>query len=160
MTFPDTKSQRDRQPRLTVKFMDTKGTQPLRKSISTKTGFMCPVCGSTSLDKPPRSANVGGSYEICPCCYFEFGYDDEAVGFSDDQWRRLRIAEGMPWSSRSRRQPSDWGPVEQLSRAGLWPIASASTGDAEDADWTRKRAKFRKLFDRIELYRRGVRTFS
>jgi hypothetical protein len=113
------------------------------------------------LEKPPRSASGGGSYEICPCCSFEFGYHDDAQGFSYEEWRRLWIAEGMPWSWPSHGSPPDWDPVEQLRRAGFWPATSEPvSGDAEDPDWARKLAKFRKLFDRINERRRGVHRLS
>lgn len=34
--------------------------------------FTCPVCGYDKLDKDPAPL----SYEICPHCGTEFGYDD------------------------------------------------------------------------------------
>ena len=36
----------------------------------------CPVCGYDGLYEPPYNEKGSGSYEICPCCGFQFGYDD------------------------------------------------------------------------------------
>jgi len=77
------------------------------------------------LKKPPRSEATGGSYEICRCCGFELGYDDEDQGISDNEWRRRWVAKGMLWFSPSRRPPPGWNPVEQLRR-----LASAISGSA------------------------------
>ena len=33
---------------------------------------LCPVCGWPELTQPPRQASGGASFEICPCCGFEF----------------------------------------------------------------------------------------
>ena len=96
--------------------------------MSVEARFMCPVCGCGELKKPPRSETTGGSYEICPCCGFQFGYDDEDQGISDEEWRRRWIEKGMPWSARIRRPPPGWDPVEQLRR-----LTSAISGGAGPA---------------------------
>ena len=36
----------------------------------------CPVCNYDGLFEPPYDSQGYGSYEICPCCGFQFGYDD------------------------------------------------------------------------------------
>jgi hypothetical protein len=33
--------------------------------------FCCPICFCAELQEPPLS-----SFEICPCCGVEFGYED------------------------------------------------------------------------------------
>ena len=73
--------------------------------------YECPVCGYPELGEPPWTGNRA-SFEICPSCGTEFGYDDAAGG---DEARRpsvynvLReawIAEGMPWwAERARVGP-------------------------------------------------------
>jgi hypothetical protein len=75
--------------------------------------FRCPVCGYPGLDEPPRSAESGASYEICPSCGFEFGVTDDDRGISYEQWRREWIASGMTWWSR-RPPPPGWDPRAQL----------------------------------------------
>ena len=37
---------------------------------------ICPVCNYDGLFDPPYDENGYGSYEICPCCGFQFGLDD------------------------------------------------------------------------------------
>ena len=77
--------------------------------------FTCPVCGSAELTTkpyehwpvedvealtPPYEDVLGRpSYEVCPCCGFEFGNDDNpgtAVAQSFAQYRAEWIAEGQP----------------------------------------------------------------
>ena len=42
--------------------------------------YICPVCGHKGLDEPAyynsKQLEVG-SYEICSCCRFEYGVDDD-----------------------------------------------------------------------------------
>jgi hypothetical protein len=74
---------------------------------------MCPVCGYPDLYEPVRSNAGGGSNEICRSCGFEFGYTDDALHFSYEQWRKRWIEQGMPWSS-VKPQPEGWDPRKQL----------------------------------------------
>ncbi|NPC90765.1 hypothetical protein HOO54_05030 [Bacillus sp. WMMC1349] len=39
--------------------------------------YTCPVCGFNGLDEPPYDEYNIGSYDICPCCNFEFGYSED-----------------------------------------------------------------------------------
>jgi hypothetical protein len=65
------------------------------------------------------------TYEICSCCYFEYGID----GFSDEletwdpdafvKWRHQWIADGMPWRGFKRDRPKHWDPIQQLREADL-----------------------------------------
>ena len=74
----------------------------------------CPVCGYPGLDEPPRDPVEGGaSYEICPCCGFQFGFDDDDGDYSYEQWRADWLEAGMPWRG-VERAPRDWHPREQL----------------------------------------------
>ena len=81
---------------------------------------MCPVCGYPDLHEPPQTEGCGGSYEICPSCGIQFGYqDDTADGVEGRQriyaeWRQRWIDDGMPWSSVGQPPPPSWNPVEQL----------------------------------------------
>ncbi|WP_206171040.1 hypothetical protein [Phragmitibacter flavus] len=74
----------------------------------------CPVCGFANLKEPPRAASGGGSYEICPCCGFQFGVDDDDRGLTDEQAREAWVAKGMPWKSKSRKAPEGWDAAEQV----------------------------------------------
>ena len=77
--------------------------------------YTCPVCGYAGLSEPPRTASGGGSYEICPSCWFEFGVSDEDRGYSYPAWRQEWIEAGMPWRSAEIEPPPDgWNPEEQL----------------------------------------------
>ena len=57
----------------------------------------CPVCAYPGLEEPPRSNSGGGSYEICPCCGFQFGVSDDDDGLTYEVWREHWVADGMLW---------------------------------------------------------------
>lgn len=76
--------------------------------------FNCPVCGFPKLQESPRSPSVGGSYEICPSCGFQFGVDDDDKGITYLQARKTWVEAGMNWSSKGQRKPQDWDAETQL----------------------------------------------
>lgn len=76
--------------------------------------YMCHVCGHYGFDEAPRSPEGHPSFEICMCCGFHYGYDDDAVGISDEQWREKWIKDGKTWFSTSRPPPINWDPDLQL----------------------------------------------
>ncbi|MEI6537068.1 MAG: hypothetical protein WCN98_17135 [Verrucomicrobiaceae bacterium] len=90
---------------------------------------VCPVCGYTKLQEPPRSASGGGSYEICPSCAFQFGVDDDDKEITFAEARKRWIAGGMKWSSRGQPAPEDWSAEVQLAKlmAGLKSTAVKKT---------------------------------
>jgi hypothetical protein len=44
--------------------------------------FVCPVCGYPNLEQEPHGKETGASYEICPSCFFQFGFDDDDKGIT------------------------------------------------------------------------------
>ena len=80
--------------------------------------YTCPVCGYGGLKEPPRGeSGKCPSYEICPSCGFEFGYDDEDQGFTYDSFREDWIKQGWHW--RHESPPEGWDPVKQMAKAGI-----------------------------------------
>jgi hypothetical protein len=79
----------------------------------------CPVCGWPELDHSPRDASGAPSYEICPSCGYEFGYDDDRDGVTYEMARRRWVTGGMRWWSASRLAPAGWNAQEQLKRTGF-----------------------------------------
>lgn len=101
-------------------------------------GFVCPCCGWRGLTQPayenltqlpvqhgiepPYSEYFGmPSYEVCGCCGFEFGNDDEpGIGTPSsfqgylEEW----IADGEVWFSAEKR-PTNWTLAAQLKAAGI-----------------------------------------
>ncbi len=66
----------------------------------------CPVCGYDGLYEPPYNEKGSGSYEICPCCGFQFGYDDFPYEEREQlfaQWRERWKNGGKKWFSTVRR---------------------------------------------------------
>lgn len=77
---------------------------------------VCLVCGYDGLEEPPRGASGGGSYELCPCCGYQYGVDDDDRGISPEQARESWMQRGMPWHSKSRKAPVGWDAQSQLAR--------------------------------------------
>lgn len=78
--------------------------------------YTCPVCGWPELSEPPYDESGCASFEICPCCGVEFGYDDAVKGETHERARARWIAGGMKWWSTSRPAPKDWNAPRQLAR--------------------------------------------
>lgn len=73
--------------------------------------FICPVCGFDKLDKEPY-INGLGQFDICPCCFFEFGYDDGNSGETFDSWRQKWIIEYQGCWRSTENEPDKWGRQE------------------------------------------------
>lgn len=74
----------------------------------------CGVCGYPGLEHPPRGSDGAASLEICPCCGFQSGYDDDDRGVTPEAWRARWIEGGMAWWSRGTAAPKDWDAAGQL----------------------------------------------
>lgn len=72
--------------------------------------FLCPVCYFDKLENPPLKS----SYDICPSCGTEFGYDDEEKSY--EELRSEWIKNGMKWWNVFQQPPNDWDPLIQLER--------------------------------------------
>lgn len=81
---------------------------------------VCLVCGYLSLEEPPYDAGGSPSYEICPCCGFEFGFDDGSEGLSYDQYRENWIKGGAHWFTLSLK-PANWNLEKQLKNIKKHP---------------------------------------
>lgn len=79
---------------------------------------ICPVCGYPNLDEAPYDQHGCPTYNICPCCGTEFGYDDARS--SHARLRERWIANGMSWWSSYLRPPGHWDPASQLKNAALF----------------------------------------
>jgi hypothetical protein len=74
--------------------------------------FFCRVCGLPQEDAPWGEDGRTPTYEICPCCGVEFGYEDarpESVRSYRAQW----MGSGAQWFSPNDR-PAVWELEEQL----------------------------------------------
>jgi len=78
--------------------------------------WYCPVCGYGPFDEPYMSVEeLRESYDICPCCGCEYGYDDNPHSFK--AWR----GRGARWFSPSA-MPNNWQLEEQLKHhIESWP---------------------------------------
>lgn len=65
---------------------------------------ICPVCGYDQLDEGPFTPEGCPTYEICPCCGFEYGFDDESEGLTYSQFRQRWIPGATTGLIRRRHQ--------------------------------------------------------
>lgn len=77
--------------------------------------YMCPVCGFEGLKEPPYSDLGEPSYEICPCCGFEFGFDEKEAGNRYESYRSYWIGQGTKWFMPAAKPPG-WNPTAQLNK--------------------------------------------
>ena len=78
---------------------------------------MCPVCGFDGLQEPPYDEHNAPSYEICPCCGFEFGFDEAFSQDTFDSFRQKWLKSGAQWFTPELK-PKTWDLKKQLSRLG------------------------------------------
>lgn len=71
--------------------------------------YVCPVCGLDGLKELPFNKQGEPSYEICPCCGFEFGFDQASYAEFRDSW----INSGAQWYML-KQKPKGWNLQKQL----------------------------------------------
>lgn len=77
---------------------------------------VCPICNFCELYDPPYDNDGYGSDEICPCCGFQFGYDDFPNKIEgQNKWRTNWINSGCQWFSKTRTQPQNWSGINQCN---------------------------------------------
>ncbi|MGX7243634.1 hypothetical protein ACWOC1_02160 [Enterococcus quebecensis] len=78
--------------------------------------FKCLICGFNKLEMEPYGTEYP-SGEVCSCCGFQFGEDDDK-GISHDWWRESWIKKGCPfWYMPDL--PEHWDLEEQLKEIGI-----------------------------------------
>ena len=76
--------------------------------------YICPVCGYDRLEEYPDL-----SYEICPCCGVEYGFDDfDFENLTFDTVRNKWLSEGAKWFMK-KEKPKNWDLEEQLKNLRL-----------------------------------------
>lgn len=78
--------------------------------------YTCPICNYKGLYESPYNVQGYGSDEICPCCGFQFGYDDYPdKDMAQLNWRKTWIDGGFLWYSKSRISPEGLDGYKQLN---------------------------------------------
>jgi len=68
---------------------------------------ICPVCGFSKLEEPPYDELGYPTYVICPCCGYEFGFDDSSKGLTFDEYLNTWIEKGYEFFDKDL-QPPNW----------------------------------------------------
>jgi hypothetical protein len=97
----------------------------------------CPVCGFGPLgyDPPISLRDLAWSWDICPCCFCEYGFDDCTVH------RETWIAEGASWKHGTK--PEGWDLEKQLINA----IEGWEQFWGQHCPTSEKRAEYTKAID-------------
>lgn len=80
--------------------------------------YTCIVCNYDCLEEELYDEDGGGSFEICPCCGFQYGlHDYNEIGDKEItyiNWRAKWIKNGCKWHDKSMKPPVNWSAKEQL----------------------------------------------
>ncbi|CCB91991.1 putative uncharacterized protein [Waddlia chondrophila 2032/99] len=72
----------------------------------------CRVCGLVLDDPPWGEDGATPSFDYCPCCGVEFGYQDCSTEAAK-HYRKCWISEGANWAEKNE-MPFNWSLEEQL----------------------------------------------
>jgi hypothetical protein len=109
--------------------------------MTAATKYFCLVCGYPGMEGklyanipddprvemygllPPYALAWGlPSHDVCSCCGYEFGFDDEPGGAVDGlsflEYLEKWVADGMPWMGPEPK-PAGWDLAAQMSAAQL-----------------------------------------
>ena len=75
--------------------------------------YDCPICGFDGLNEIPFNKKNEPSYEICPCCGFEFGFNGDNNKHTFNEYRKKWIKEGAAWFMENEK-PKNWNCDKQL----------------------------------------------
>ncbi|MBP1988672.1 hypothetical protein [Paenibacillus eucommiae] len=77
----------------------------------------CLVCGN-KLESPQYTSDGKPMYNICPCCGFQSGFDDDDRGMTFEEYRKAWLSEGANWFNQ-KSKPSGWELKAQLKNINL-----------------------------------------
>lgn len=79
--------------------------------------YICPVCGYDGLEEEPYiNGGEAGSFEICSCCKFQFGYYPKKT---IPEYRERWISDGAKWFYEEDK-PENWNLKEQLKNINIY----------------------------------------
>lgn len=82
----------------------------------------CPICGFGPFSEPYKTnQEIRESFDICPCCGCEYGYDDNEAHYK--KWSNS----GFSWFN-AKFKPEGWDIESQLTRQiRPWPPTCRKT---------------------------------
>jgi hypothetical protein len=66
--------------------------------------YICPSCGFEPLEEPIYHGNTPNFGFICPCCFYEFGIQEETFV----EYREFWIRNLAPFMDVDMRKPETW----------------------------------------------------
>lgn len=81
--------------------------------IIDKPNYRCRICGLLHFDPPWGEDGESLTYDICPCCFAESGFDDLWIA-NIRAYRQKWLDNGAKWH-HAKSMPVGWNLEEQLS---------------------------------------------
>lgn len=99
---------------------------PLKLNVKNAEGqLLCPVCGFADFSRVPAYSSEGGMIgtTICPCCFWEPGYDDCALAsrqakasiLASVKDYRAKWVKTKQWQGKRDAAPSEYDGARQLN---------------------------------------------
>lgn len=79
---------------------------------------ICRVCGCDLMEDEPYDQFGCPTYVVCPCCGYEYGYDDFHLNISYEKFRKEWKELGYKWLYE-KAKPINWNLKEQLNNIGI-----------------------------------------
>lgn len=85
--------------------------------------YICIVCGYNKLNYPQWNEEGFPTHQICSCCGFESGFDDDGKDEPDtiEEYRNRWLTNGAKWCWPSER-PKEWSLKDQLKNIEIGEI--------------------------------------
>lgn len=80
--------------------------------------YYCLVCGYRGLIAPQYDSEGLPNFELCICCGYQAGYDDDDQGHSIESYRKWWFERGAPWCHLEDK-PKDWDLKKQLKNINI-----------------------------------------
>jgi hypothetical protein len=80
--------------------------------LNRKHAFICSICGLELDEKPWGDDLLSPTFDICPCCGVEFGYEDCQLN-AIRAYRKNWLQNGSPWCE-PKEKPPQWSLEIQL----------------------------------------------
>ena len=111
-----------------------------------KKKYICPICGYDGLEEPPYDEIGEASLEICPCCSFKYGFDDNNLWETFESFREKWFANNLDFADKNKKQ-KNWNVIKQLNNlSGFLFKKGIKGGGYIEFQFCEKKLPLKKLF--------------
>lgn len=120
-----------------------------------KKKYICPICGYDKLNKPPYDEIGEPTFKTCPCCGFEYGYDDYINKETFESYREKWLANNFDFADKNK-MPDNWNVIKQLNNlSGFLFKKGIKGGTYMEFQYCEKKLPLNEIFklDNIVLWK-------